>query len=576
MKEGAGPNELNGSLSVGSRTFFHLCCGNEPNIPLAYASGYLSPTHSTAMDDPTKLQRWTWWFVGFGLIARSIQYLLCAPLWHDELALVDALLQVESFGELGRPLANAQIAPPLFLAVQWWLIHTFGCGEYVVRLVPFTASIASLLLFHKLCHRTMPPIVTFIAVGIFAVSGNLIEYAADAKPYAGDVASTLLILLLTHEWLESGKTRWLLLLTCSTPLIMAFSLPAMFLLGAVAIVGGLIAIKSDWSTRFAYAAYSSCLLSSFLVLLTTFLNRQSTGTLTFMDQFWEPSFFPWNAPADWPAWLVSAHTGQLMAYPIGGGNYASVLTTVAFVIGLFAMWRTSESRSRHLAICLLPFALCLIASAMHRYPYGYLNRTSVFLAPLVIIVAAVGTAAAGGFCMRRWRAAVHRPLIAYSILLLLIGSLTIVTALAKPSRARRDWQSRSFARWFWRDHGRSYPTICALTDLQLDMKYTVDYRCHQRRYSSPHKLGPRADIKKLLRPGTRLRIVFPQDPRYPSDQLAVWSEIEKKLGKAKVLNRQAFEVNPGDSLLCPVYHVVDVVIEPNALANLAGRETDTK
>ena len=42
---------------------------------------------------------------------------------------------------------------------------------------------------------------------------------------------------------------------------------------------------------------------------------------------------------DWPWWLVTVHTGDLFAYPVGGGNFGSLITTLLCLAGLVHFWK---------------------------------------------------------------------------------------------------------------------------------------------------------------------------------------------------------------------------------------------
>ena len=512
------------------------------------------------------MRRVMWSFVAFGVAARLAQYLICAPLWHDELALVDGLLQVHQLADVLRPLPNAQIAPPWFCAFEWLLIQQIGCSEYVLRFLPLAMSVVALLGFTYFCRRALPTLAATIAVAIFAVSNNLIEYAAEVKPYSGDVAATVLLAWLIQRWWQSDQVRYLGVLTVLAPLMLGLSFPTFFIYATIAaVIAPRVVLHSNAITKVVYATFLLTLGLTAATLYVGYISHQSQATMTFMSEFWSPAFFPWATPVGWPGWFFSIHTGELMAYPFGGNHGASAVTALAFVVGVSVLIRQRQYFG--LAFILVPFGLGIIASALGKYPYGYLNRTSAYLGPIVIVTAAIGTAPIIQRLNQWARSA--KPMWGYVIVLYLLGASVVITALVKPSRVRRDWQSRAFARWFWNDHAGSIPTICALTDLGIELPHTVDYRCHQRMYSGSHRSGVRQKLEEVLTDGGRARVVFPEDPRYPSDKLATWEAIRRRLPPGtRVVSTASFKVNPGDKLLCPIYHVYEIIVgrEPSLLS----------
>jgi hypothetical protein len=106
-----------------------------------------------------------------------------------------------------------------------------------------------------------------------------------------------------------------------------------------------------------------------------------------MVTYWAESFPPSDPPA-FLLWFVRTHTGNLMAYPFGGKNFASILTTVAALAGLVTLVRRKSWL--WLAMIVAPFALTLVAAFFHRYPYGGSARVSQHLAPAIALLTGVG------------------------------------------------------------------------------------------------------------------------------------------------------------------------------------------
>src|SRR5262245_58421142 len=133
---------------------------------------------------------WTGLAVLAGLGLRAFQYVRNPSVWHDEAALVLNVLG-KDFAELLGPLFFAEAAPPLFLWAERAVTLSLGDGTYALRLVPFLASCAALLLLAPLARRVLVPAAAPWAVLPFACSNHLLWHAGEAKPYSTDVLAAV-------------------------------------------------------------------------------------------------------------------------------------------------------------------------------------------------------------------------------------------------------------------------------------------------------------------------------------------------------------------------------------------------
>src|SRR5262245_3930979 len=99
---------------------------------------------------------WTECLVALGLALRLYHYLRNPSVWHDEAMLILNVL-AKSFGELLGPLDFVQAAPPLFLWAEKAVLLTLGESTYALRLVPFLAGCAALLLVVPVARRILHP-----------------------------------------------------------------------------------------------------------------------------------------------------------------------------------------------------------------------------------------------------------------------------------------------------------------------------------------------------------------------------------------------------------------------------------
>jgi len=105
--------------------------------------------------------------VALGLSLRLYHYARNPSMWHDEAALVLNVLG-KNLRDLLGPLFFGEAAPPLFLWIERGAVELFGDGVYVLRLVPFLASCAALLLMVSVARRTLRPQVVPWAILLFA------------------------------------------------------------------------------------------------------------------------------------------------------------------------------------------------------------------------------------------------------------------------------------------------------------------------------------------------------------------------------------------------------------------------
>ena len=80
--------------------------------------------------------------LGLGVIARVAQYLANRHYWLDEGSL-QVNIVTKTLREMFGPLANSQLAPPGFLAVERGAYHLLGNHALALRLFPLVGGVAS-------------------------------------------------------------------------------------------------------------------------------------------------------------------------------------------------------------------------------------------------------------------------------------------------------------------------------------------------------------------------------------------------------------------------------------------------
>jgi hypothetical protein len=500
----------------------------------------------------TAQTRWIWAFLLAGVALRLVRYLLRFPLWEDE-AMLSANFLDCGYLDLLRPLGYLQVCPPLFLWIQLTAVKLLGFTEYSLRLVPFAASLASLVLFRHVAGRLLRGTALLLAVGIFAVGYPMIRYAAEAKPYGCDLLLAMAMLALVVEWLRREDpacpaprppSRYLWALVAIVGPAVLCSYPAVFVAGAMSLVVGYELWSSrrrdNWlpekgdSPRLPRPAFGRCppegcsarrgtvpfflsgwlpwivfnaaLAGSFAVLLM--LNRTAVGTATMnvLSESWSDRFVPINKPLKLPGWFFAVHTGGMMGFPIGGPGGGSTLTFLCCVAGVAALARRRQWL--WLSLLLGPLGFNFVAGAMQRFPYGSHVRLSMYMGAAFCMLMAIGIVEALGWLATRRKAkgdspifggrkSGQSPLLVILALLMLLAAGTLLRDLAHPYKSGTTLRARAFAHWFWNDLAQDGEVVCLKTDWKeeelspgtYDYGWSALYLCNQRIYSPRHARG---------------------------------------------------------------------------------------
>lgn len=439
-------------------------------------------------------------FVALGVALRVARYLMNYPLWWDE-AFVAVNLLRRGYLDLLRPLDYGQVCPILFLWAELTAVKLFGVSEWSLRLVPLACAVASVFLFRVAAGLVLRGVPLLLAVAVFAVSFHPIRHAADVKPYAGDLLAALVLLTLALAWWRSPRRAvWLWALAAAAPVALAGSHPAVFVAGGVGLGLAPAVVRSgSRGVQLAYSAFVLATAATFLGLFVVFTGAQASATLATMQAQWGQGFPPLDDPVGLARWVVSVHTGGMLAYPCGGERGASAATLALLAAGSVVLWR--RGRGTVAGVCLAPFAVALLAAALRRYPYGGVAhgtcaRVMQYVVPSVCLLTGLGAAAV--------LARVPRPGLRFRVLrgglvaLGLVGVVPLALDATHPYRAAHAWHARRFAREFWPAVGRGAEPVCLRWDLGLGAWDSTDlnvavYLCNQAIYSPRRRPGPRPE-----------------------------------------------------------------------------------
>lgn len=325
---------------------------------------------------------WTAVLLAAGLALRLYHYLRCPSLWHDEAALVVNVLE-KNFSELLGPLQFSEAAPPLFLWIEKAASLTLGDSLFALRLAPFLASCAALVLFVWLARRTLAPAAVPWATLLFAASDRLLWHACEAKQYGLEELAAVALMALYHLSRDWSPARRALVLALPAPIVLSVAYPGCFLYGALL----LVLLADMWRSRrpaawLAYAVLVGSVLATFALLLLGPIRAQRDATI--VDCWQAMRQFPdWQHPLSVPGWLLRS-TLDLFGYcakPLG--DWLAPLA----VVGCVVLWK--QSRRDWCVLLVAPIVLAAVAACLKAYPYGGM-RVMVYAAPAVLLLVAAG------------------------------------------------------------------------------------------------------------------------------------------------------------------------------------------
>ena len=282
----------------------------------------------------------------------------------------------------------------------------FGSTELTLRLptvlfLPVTAVLAYLL------ARRWLPLAASVAVSLVAaLPGTLLVFAVQLSEYQIDAAAALAVLLL-HDVAADRPTRGRLA-ACYGGMALAciFATPALFVAAPVLALDVVRALRSPLHRSRAAAAVVSGLV--ILAHLGLFVIRQNNLR---KSDYWDAQFLPhhglgrqlsfvWHGTE---GFVTHAFTAEIIhslpvIVPVRWAWLLSVCFAVLLVLGVVELSRTERGRTV-VAGVLGSLALTLLASYLRYWPFGFV-RTNYYLAPVLVVVAAVGAAGTLRRCLQ--------------------------------------------------------------------------------------------------------------------------------------------------------------------------------
>jgi hypothetical protein len=327
--------------------------------------------------------------LALGVLVRVAQYLANRPLWLDEASLAANLSQKTLKGLFG-PLSGAQLAPAGFLAVEWATTRALGDNPWALRLFPLLCGLASLFVFRGVARRCLRPRAVWIALGLFAVSDDLIYFSSELKPYATDVAVGLACTLMGMTTASRPATApRLAAIAAAGAAAVWFSLPSVFVLAGVGtVLLGSALSQGEWKRALLLCLPGLIWVASFAAVYAVSLDQ--LGHRRDMWAFWDfafpalPPSSPWEA-----AWPIRRFL-YLFVNPLNfetplGPRLSALPALGLFLAGCVSLWKRDRALFGMLT---LPGLFVLLAAYLRLYPFH--GRLVLFLVPCLLLLIAEG------------------------------------------------------------------------------------------------------------------------------------------------------------------------------------------
>jgi hypothetical protein len=311
----------------------------------------------------------------FGLYLRTRQYFVGRSLWLDEAFLALNIVN-RSFAGLTQQLDYNQGAPVGFLFLQKAVIQALGNNDYILRLFPFIAGIAAMILMYNVTRNYIGSRGMPIALGLFAISAPLVYYASEAKQYSSDVMISLLLLLIAYKCIDTNATlKHFFVLGFVGALSLWVSHPALFVLVGIGFSLALdVFLRKDKSKYLWLSGVFFFWSVNFIILY--FISLRFLGANEGLLNYWSHSFMP-VPPWHNMGWFYTTFLAMLES-PVGLTN--TLLGAILFLLGCLSLF----SRNWRLALILtMPFLITLIVSGFGKYPFE--GRLLLFIVPMVIL-----------------------------------------------------------------------------------------------------------------------------------------------------------------------------------------------
>jgi hypothetical protein len=320
--------------------------------------------------------------LGFWLRARGFFYDVPA-FWLDECSWAMMLREL--------PFSELLIRPPAFMAVSKVMGELFGVTETPLRLLPWLAGVASLVMAPLLARRlfrghTAP--LLFIAV--IALHPCATDLAKEFKPYSVSMALHMGLMLLTLRFVASQRTRDLYFLVGGAVVSTVFAQDVIFSFPGVFAIAGYEALTRDRRKLVPIVVAAGIILAVLgaqYVFIWSQLPKDEAA-------YWGDKygvFYSKGAGLSHAEWFAGRY-GELAAFPGYQRRYwkgplisdvqqdmryiAEYVWIALHLVGIVVIfWR---KRFREGTLLLMPLVVLVLFNQLGFWPFGVF-RTNLFL-----------------------------------------------------------------------------------------------------------------------------------------------------------------------------------------------------
>ncbi len=322
--------------------------------------------------------------IGLGVVLRVVVYLQNRNLILDE-ANVARNIYERGFAELALPLNYDQYAPPVFLWITKLNSWLFGFSEYVLRLYPLVAGIASLFIFYAILKKLVSWRSTWYALFLLAAVPFFIRYSSELKQYMPDAFIGLLLIwlaLITEVEKRTAK-RFVFIWVIAGSIAIWSSMPSVFVLTGVGLYYlFLIAERKAWEKFGALALVCSCWLMQFLFYYFTILRPESD--LAPLQNFHQAGFL-YATPSNIGEWKHNWFVVSDLLLQLCNWSFALYLNSVLFVVACFFFFLKDKAKG---LLLIAPVITVLLAAALNLF--SLIPRVTLFIVPIIVLVITYG------------------------------------------------------------------------------------------------------------------------------------------------------------------------------------------
>lgn len=311
----------------------------------------------------------------FAVYLRLNVYIFDRPLWMDECSLFQNIYELRYIDLFGK-LRYLQTAPPIFLAIEKFIISTFGIKEMIIRILPFLGAIISVPVFYKFSTIFLERKISLIIANLlFAINFQLIFYTQEFKQYSIDVLLVMVLFIFLYNiTIDNINKNQTILYNTVIPLFPLLSIPTYFIL-------------AGWFLRELFCSSKKNILKLFIIQIPLFLTSILYYFITLRPQHDEM----YKAASEvWRLGFLTVNPGNIFELACSNSRYFfdpcnhPIAVIVLCVIGFITIIRHYNRKNNLFLICTL--CSIIICSILELYPIK--DRVALYIIPIIIVIIA--------------------------------------------------------------------------------------------------------------------------------------------------------------------------------------------